>query len=57
MGYQIVSIVLRNGIRYDQVVVDSGCITKIKGITVISFTDEDILEIIVTHDKWDFDAD
>ena len=57
MGYQIVSIVLRNGIRYDQVVVDSGYITKIKGITVISFTDEDILEIIVTHDKWDFGTD
>ena len=57
MGYQIVSIVLRNGIRYDQVVVDSGYITKIKGITVISFADEDILEIIVTHDKWDFSTD
>jgi hypothetical protein len=37
--------------------VDSGYIAKIKGIAVISFTEEDILEIIVTHDKWDFDED
>ena len=57
MGYQIVSVVLRDGTRYDQVVVDSGYITQIRGLTRIPFSEEDIQEIIVTHDKWDFDAE
>ena len=57
MGYQIVSVVLRDGTRYDQVVVDSGYITQIKGFKRIPFSEEDIQEIIVTHDKWDFDAE
>jgi hypothetical protein len=56
MGYQIVSIVLSDGTKYDQVVVDSGYITQIKGFEVIPFSEEDIQEIIVTHDKWDFGA-
>ena len=54
MGYQIVSIVLRDGTKYNQVVVDSGNITHIKGFEDIPFSEEDIQEIIVTHDKWDF---
>jgi hypothetical protein len=37
--------------------VDGGYITKIKEFAVIPFSKEDIQEIIVTHDKWDFDAD
>ncbi len=57
MGYQIVSIVLRDGTRYDQVVVDAGYITQIKGFAGIPFSEEDIQEIIVTHNKWDFDAE
>jgi len=56
MGYHIVSIVLRDGTRYDKVVVDGGYITKIKEFAIIPFSNEDIQEIIVTHDKWDFNA-
>jgi len=37
--------------------VDSGVITKIKGFASIPFSQEDIQEIIVTHDKWDFGAE
>jgi hypothetical protein len=57
MGYQIVSIILRDGTKYDQVVVDSGYITKIRGFEEIPFLEEDIEKIVVTHDKWDFDAE
>ena len=56
MGYQIVSIVLSDGTKFDQVVVDSGYITQIKEFEDIPFSEEDIQEIIVTHDKWDFGA-
>jgi len=55
MGYYVTSVILHNGKRYDRVViVDSGHITCVKGYQDIPFRDEDIKEIIVTHDKWDF---
>ena len=54
MGYQIISVIKTNGTRYDQVVVDSGYITRVRGFNEIPFTEDEIQEIIVTHDKWDF---
>ena len=49
MGYQIVSIILFNGTRYNQVVIDSGFITRIGNSTEIPFKEEDILQILVTE--------
>ncbi|TAM81696.1 MAG: hypothetical protein EPN47_13240 [Acidobacteria bacterium] len=57
MGYQVVSIILNDGRRFDQVVVVEGLITKIRGRKDIPFTEKQIVQIIVTHDKWDFKAD
>ncbi len=57
MGYQIVSVVLKDGKRFDQVVIVGGTIGQIKGIEGIPFAEDEIAEIIVTHDKWDFNAD
>jgi hypothetical protein len=54
MGYQIVSVTLNDGSRYDQVVVDSGFITRIRGRQDIPFASKDIKRIVVTHDKWDW---
>jgi len=54
MGYQIASVILKSGVRYDQVVIESGFITRIRKYKTIPFKEEDIAEIIVTHDKWDF---
>lgn len=57
MGYHVVSIILHNGKRYDQVVVNSGYITQVKGYDNVPFQVNDIKEIVVTHDKWKFDVD
>ena len=57
MGYQIASVVLKDGKRFDQVVIVGAYITKIRGIKDIPFSEEDIAEIVVTHDKWDFNAE
>lgn len=57
LGYQIVSVVLKNGVRYDQVVVESGVITRIRNYATIPFNEDAIAEIIVTHDKWDFSTE
>lgn len=54
MGYQVVSIVLRNGQRIDQVLVESGVITRARGQDSIPFREDEIADLIVTHDRWDF---
>jgi len=56
MGYQIVSIVLKDGRRFDQVVIVEGYITQVRGFSDIPFVEDDIHEIVLTHDKWDFNA-
>jgi predicted fused transcriptional regulator/phosphomethylpyrimidine kinase len=57
MGYQVVSVVLKDGKRFDQVAVVEGRITEIRGRTDIPFAEDDIAEIILTHDKWNFNAE
>lgn len=52
MGYQVVSIILKNGMRYDQVVINSGYITHMRNYDNIPFEEIDIEQIIVTHEKW-----
>lgn len=54
MGYQIASVILKDGSRYDQVVIESGLITRIRGLEKIPFKEDDIAQIVVTHDKWNF---
>jgi hypothetical protein len=56
MGYQIASIVLKDGNRFDQVVIVEGNITQVRGVDGIPFSENQIEEIIVTHDKWDFNT-
>ncbi|MCL4486771.1 MAG: hypothetical protein M1570_01405 [Chloroflexi bacterium] len=54
MGYWIVTVVLKDRREYRRVVVDSGYVTRVYGHDHIPFDPEDIVDIIVTHDKWDF---
>lgn len=57
MGYQVVSITLEDGTRYDQVLIEAGYVTRIRGLKAIPFSENQIAEIIVTHEKWDFGAE
>jgi len=57
MGYQIVSIILKDGRRFDQVIIVGDLITKVRGVKGIPFCEDDIAEVIVTHDKWDWDRE
>ena len=57
MGYQVASVLLKDGRRFDQVVIVEGYLTRIKGIKDIPFSEEEIQDIVVTHDKWDFNAE
>lgn len=57
MGYQVASIILKDGSRYDQALVVAGCITRIRGLKTIPFGESQVADIVVTHDKWDFTSD
>jgi hypothetical protein len=57
MGYQVVTVVLKDGKRFEQVVIVQGQISGIRGRKDIPFSEGEIAEIIVTHDKWNFKAD
>jgi hypothetical protein len=54
MGYWVVTAVLKDGRRYDQVLVNSGYLTQVKNHRDIPFAESDIDRFIVTHQKWDF---
>lgn len=56
MGYQVVSVILQDGRRFDQTAVVQGIIAEVRGLDEIPFTEDQIAQIILTHDKWDFNA-
>ena len=57
MSYQVVSITLKDGRRFDQVVIVGGSVVQIRGMVGIPFSNDDIQEVVVTHEKWDFNAE
>lgn len=57
MGYQVVNIVLEDGTRYVQAVVIEGQVTELRDSETIPFTSEQIADVILTHEKWDFNAE
>jgi hypothetical protein len=52
MGYQVVSVFLTTGRKIEQVVIDSGHITRARGYKEVPFGESEITAIQVTHDKW-----
>lgn len=49
MGYQIVSILLRDGRRFDDVTIAGGVISNVGDGNAIPFAEHDIVQILVTH--------
>jgi hypothetical protein len=54
MVYQVVTIGTRDDKVFPQAIVDSGYVSRIRGLNIIPFTEEEIEEITVTHDKWEW---
>ena len=52
MGYWVVTVHLKDGRIFEQVVVNSGYITKIRGYDEIPFDEAEIDHFLVTHAKW-----
>jgi hypothetical protein len=51
MGYQIASIFLKDGRKFDRVVIIGGFITSIDKSPEVPFADDDIDAIVATHDR------
>jgi hypothetical protein len=49
MGYQVVTVRLKDGRRFDGVSVVGGIISRIAGAEVVPFAEDDIEDIVVTH--------
>ena len=49
MGYQIATIILRDGRRFPKALIIGGLITEIKNVEGIPFTEAEIEDIVVTH--------
>jgi|SwirhisoilCB3_FD_contig_41_4044367_length_490_multi_1_in_0_out_0_2 hypothetical protein len=57
MGYWIATVRLKDGRVFPQAVIVGGCLTRIKGEAGIPFSREDIADLEITHDKWDWRGD
>jgi hypothetical protein len=54
IGYQVVSVELKDGRLFDQVSTSEGCIIEVRGHQEIPFVSDDIALVRVTHKRWNF---
>jgi|RhiMetStandDraft_4_1073278.scaffolds.fasta_scaffold264365_1 hypothetical protein len=54
MGYTVVSVELRDGRTFNQVVIDSGIASWVRGLPNVPFTEDEIVGIKANHQKWDW---
>lgn len=55
MGYTVVRVTLMDGRKFEQVVIDSGYLSRVRGLPDVPFSEEDIAKIESTHEKWNWD--
>ena len=54
MGYVVVSVTLNDGRRFNQAVIDTGIMARVRGLPDIPFTEDEIADLVATHEKWDW---
>ncbi len=54
IGYQVVSVVLKDGRSFDQVATSEGCIIEVRGYKEIPFAPDDLASVSVNHKMWNF---
>jgi hypothetical protein len=50
MGYQVATIVLRDGRKFEKAVIVGGYVTRIAGLSDIPFSEGEIADIVVTNE-------
>ena len=54
IGYQVISVELKDGRCFDQAVASEGCIIEVRGYEEIPFAPEEVASVIVNHKRWNF---
>jgi hypothetical protein len=54
MGYQVVSVTLKSGKHFEQVVTSEGCVIQVRGHREVPFTPEEVASVDVNHKRWNF---
>jgi hypothetical protein len=54
IGYQVVSVELKDGRYFDQVVCSEGCIIQVRGNAEIPFSPDEVAIVRVNHKRWNF---
>lgn len=54
LGYQVVSVELKDGRSFDQVATSEGCIIEVRGYKEIPFAAEDVASVSINHKRWNF---
>lgn len=54
IGYQVVSVELKDGRSFDQVVASEGCIIEVRRYKEIPFAPDDVASVSVNHKRWNF---
>jgi hypothetical protein len=56
IGYQVVSVTLKDGRHFDQAVVSEGCIIQVRGYEDMPFSPDEVSTVSVNHKGWNFRA-
>ena len=54
MGYQVVSVTLKDGKHFEQVVASEGFIIQVRGHKDVPFSSDDMANVDVNHKRWNF---
>jgi hypothetical protein len=54
LGYQVISVQLKDGRNFDQVVASEGCIIAVRGSAEIPFRFDEVATVKVNHKRWNF---
>jgi hypothetical protein len=56
IGYQVVSVELKNKRVFEQVVISEGCVIEVRGYKEIPFTPDEVVTVSLNHKHWNFRA-
>ena len=54
IGYQVVSVELKDGRVFEQVAISEGCIIEVRGYVEIPFSPDDVAAVSINHKRWNF---
>lgn len=54
LGYQVVSVKLKDGRTFGQVIVSEGCVIQVRGHREVPFQPDEVASVQVNHRRWNF---